>query len=143
MKLTRSIMLESLDNSNGVQYYGGNDPSKMSGRFKKGGGGGGSSGSARRSAVGQRSSVESKFGASAGNIAKNQAILKNPNSTPEQRAIAVRKITANSSAVTGAIQRDKGSDQVTFRLGLQSRAQQARSAALPPSVYGNSLGIIK
>jgi hypothetical protein len=26
---------------------------------------------------------------------------------------------------------------------LQSRAQQARSAALPPSVYGNSLGIIK
>ena len=34
-------LLESLDNSNGVQYYGGNDPSKMSGRFKKGGGGGG------------------------------------------------------------------------------------------------------
>lgn len=140
-------MLESLDNSDGIQYYGGNDPSKMSGRFKKGGGRGSSgsatASSARRSAVGQRSSVESKFGASAANIAKNQAILKNPSSTPEQRAIAVRKITANSSAVTGAIHRDKGSDQVTFRLGLQSRAQQARSAALPPSVYGNSLGIIK
>ena len=29
------------------------------------------------------------------------------------------------------------------RFGLQSRAQQARSAALPTSVYGNSLGIIK
>jgi hypothetical protein len=28
-------MLESLDNSNGIQYYGGNDPKKMSGRFKK------------------------------------------------------------------------------------------------------------
>lgn len=44
-------MLKSLDNSNGVQYYGGNDPAKMSGRFKKGGGrgasrsGGGSGGS--------------------------------------------------------------------------------------------------
>jgi len=32
-------MLESLDNSNGIQYYGGNDPAKMGGRFKKGGGG--------------------------------------------------------------------------------------------------------
>ena len=31
-------MKESLDNSNGIQYYGGNDPAKMSGRFKKGGG---------------------------------------------------------------------------------------------------------
>ena len=136
-------MLESLDNSDGIQYYGGNDPAKMSGRFKKGGGGGGSSGSAKRSAVGQRSSVESKFGASAGNIAKNQAILKNPSSTPEQRAIATRKIMANTRTATGSIQRNVGSDQVTSRFGLQSRAQQARSAALPPSVYGNSLGIIK
>lgn len=138
-------MLESLDNSNGVQYYGGNDPKKMSGRFRKGGGGGsgGGGGTAKRSAVGQRTSVESKFGASAGNIAKNQAILKNPSSTPEQRAIATRKITANTRAVTGSIQRNVGSDQVTSRFGLQSRAQQARSAALPPSVYGNSLGIIK
>jgi hypothetical protein len=136
-------MLESLDNSDGIQYYGGNDPAKMSGRFKKGGGGGGSSGSAKRSAVGQRSSVESKFGASAGNIAKNQAILKNPNSTPEQRAIATRKIMANTRTATGSIQRNVGSDQVTSRFGLQSRAQQARSAALPTSVYGNSLGIIK
>jgi hypothetical protein len=136
-------MLESLDNSDGIQYYGGNDPAKMSGRFKKGGGGGGSSGSAKRSAVGQRSSVESKFGASAGNIAKNQAILKNPNSTPEQRAIATRKIMANTRTATGSIQRNVGSDQVTSRFGLQSRAQQARSAAQAPSVYGNSLGIIK
>ena len=140
-------MLESLDNSNGIQYYGGNDPSKMSGRFKKGGGRGSSgsatASSAKRSAVGQRSSVESKFGASAGNIAKNQAILKNPNSTPEQRAIATRKIMANTRTATGSIQRNVGSDQVTSRFGLQSRAQQARSAALPPSVYGNSLGIIK
>jgi hypothetical protein len=33
--------MKSLDNSNGIQYYGGNDPAKMGGRFKKGGGGGG------------------------------------------------------------------------------------------------------
>ena len=97
-------MLESLDNSDGIQYYGGNDPSKMSGRFKKGGGGGGSSGSARRSAVGQRSSVESKFGASAANIAKNQAILRNPNSTQQERAKATRLITANTR-----VQRDMAS----------------------------------
>ena len=31
-------MKESLDNSNEIQYYGGNDPAKMGGRFKKGGG---------------------------------------------------------------------------------------------------------
>ena len=31
-------MKESLDNSNGIQYYGGNDPAKMGGRFRKGGG---------------------------------------------------------------------------------------------------------
>ena len=93
--------------------------------------------------MGQRSSVESKFGASAANIAKNQAILKNPSSTPEQRAIATRKIMANTRTATGSIQRNVGSDQVTSRFGLQSRAQQARSAALPTSVYGNSLGIIK
>lgn len=30
--------MKSLDNSNGIQYYGGNDPAKMGGRFKKGGG---------------------------------------------------------------------------------------------------------
>jgi len=42
-------MLKSLDNSNGVQYYGGNDPAKMSGRFKKGGGRGVTASSARRS----------------------------------------------------------------------------------------------
>ena len=29
--------MKSLDNSNGIQYYGGNDPAKMSGRIKKGG----------------------------------------------------------------------------------------------------------
>jgi hypothetical protein len=29
--------MKSLDNSNGVQYYGGNDPSKMGGRFRAGG----------------------------------------------------------------------------------------------------------
>jgi hypothetical protein len=34
-------MRESLDNSNGIQYYGGNDPAKMGGRFKKGGVAGG------------------------------------------------------------------------------------------------------
>jgi len=33
--------MKSLDNSNGIQYYGGNDPAKMGGRFKKVGGGGG------------------------------------------------------------------------------------------------------
>ena len=99
-------MLESLDNSDGIQYYGGNDPSKMSGRFKKGGGGGGSSGSARRSAVGQRSSVESKFGARAGNIAKQQAVLRDRGSTPEQRAIAQRKIKANTGAVSGVFGRN-------------------------------------
>lgn len=37
--------MKSLDNSNGVQYYGGNDPAKMSGRFKKGGSAGGGSNS--------------------------------------------------------------------------------------------------
>jgi hypothetical protein len=31
-------MKESLDNSNGIHYYGCNDPAKMGGRFKKGGG---------------------------------------------------------------------------------------------------------
>jgi hypothetical protein len=36
--------MKFLDNSNGIQYYGGNDPAKMSGRIKKGqvAGGGGS-----------------------------------------------------------------------------------------------------
>jgi hypothetical protein len=37
-------MVRSLDNSNGIQYYGGNDPAKMSGRFKKGGSAGGGGG---------------------------------------------------------------------------------------------------
>jgi hypothetical protein len=37
-------MLGSLDNSNGIQYYGGNDPKKMGGRFKKGGSAGGGGG---------------------------------------------------------------------------------------------------
>ncbi len=39
-------MVRSLDNSNGIQYYGGNDPSKMGGRIKKGGSVGGGSNSA-------------------------------------------------------------------------------------------------
>jgi hypothetical protein len=100
--------------------------------------------SARRSAVGQRSSVADRFGASQGaNIAKQQAVLRDRNSTPEQRAIAQRKIMVNTRAVTSSIQRDKGSEKVTSRFGLQSRAQQRRSAAQEPSVYGNSLGIIK
>jgi hypothetical protein len=102
-------MLESLDNSNGVQYYGGNDPAKMSGRFKKGGGGGGG---AKRSAVGQRSSVESKFGASAGNIAKNQAILKNPNSTQQERGKAKRLITVNARSATGTNGMGGGSGKI-------------------------------
>jgi hypothetical protein len=42
-------MLRSLDNSNGIQYYGGNDPAKMSGRFKKGGSTGGGSNSVGKS----------------------------------------------------------------------------------------------
>jgi hypothetical protein len=37
-------MVRSLDNSNGIQYYGGNDPAKMGGRFKKGGSAGGGGG---------------------------------------------------------------------------------------------------
>jgi hypothetical protein len=94
-------MLESLDNSNGIQYYGGNDPSKLSGRFKKGVGGGGSSGSARRSAVGQRSSVESKFGAFAANVAKQQAVLRDRSSTPDQREAAKRKLVANTNNARG------------------------------------------
>jgi len=40
-------MVRSLDNSNGIQYYGGNDPKKMSGRFKKGGSAGGGSNSSK------------------------------------------------------------------------------------------------
>jgi hypothetical protein len=98
-------MLESLDNSDGIQYYGGNDPSKMSGRFKKGGGRGSSgsatASSARRSAVGQRSSVESKFGAFAANVAKQQAVLKDRNSTPDQREAAKRKLVANTNNARG------------------------------------------
>ena len=51
-------MVRSLDNSNGIQYYGGTDPAKMSGRFKKGGsaGGGGGGGSNSKS-----NSFESKL----------------------------------------------------------------------------------
>ena len=47
--------MKSLDNSNGVQYYGGNDPAKMSGRIKKGGsaGGGGSNSVASQFVTGQ------------------------------------------------------------------------------------------
>ena len=93
-------MLKSLDNSNGVQYYGGNDPAKMGGRIKKGGSIG-SSAPAKRSAAGQRSSVESRFGAQAGNIAKNQAILKDRNSTPDQRAKAKRLIGLNARTSNG------------------------------------------
>ena len=49
-----------------------------------------------RTARSQKSSVESKFlPGQAANIAKSQAVLRDKNSTPEQRAIAVRKITAN------------------------------------------------
>jgi hypothetical protein len=123
-------MLESLDNSDGIQYYGGNDPSKMGGRFKKGGGSATAS-SARRSAVGQRSSVESKFNQGvAQNIAKQQAVLKNKNSTPEQRAVAQRKIKSNvyASTLTYNSARSEGKDagEGSSRFGLRSRAQQAR-----------------
>lgn len=115
-------MLESLDNSNGVQYYGGNDPSKMSGRFKKGGGGGGSSGSAKRSAVGQRSSVESRFGALAGNISKNQAILRNPNSTQQERDKAKRLISRNAAlATTGTALRVRGNVTADALNAVRSR----------------------
>ena len=112
-------MLKSLDNSNGIQYYGGNDSKKQSGRIQKGwnklGDGknlrpkptwdengfevGGAA--AKRSAVGQRSSVESRFGAvRVGNITKNQAILRDRNSTPEQRARAKRIINNNTYAAS-------------------------------------------
>lgn len=107
-------MLKSLDNSNGIQYYGGNDPAKMSGRFKKGSGRGvdGATSPAKRSAVGQRSSVQDRFGAVAGNIAKNQAILRNPNSTQQERDKAKRLITRNAGlARTGTAL--KGDPSVT------------------------------
>lgn len=107
-------MLKSLDNSNGIQYYGGNDPAKMGGRFKKGGGRGvdGATSPAKRSAVGQRSSVESRFGAVAGNIAKNQAILRNPNSTQQERDKAKRLITRNAGlARTGTALKGGANDK--------------------------------
>jgi hypothetical protein len=84
--------LESVfDNSDGITLRGG------SGKGGKSSGSATAS-SAKRSAVGQRSSVADRFGAQAGNIAKNQAILRDPNSTREQRAIAQRKITGNVRA---------------------------------------------
>ncbi|MCA6508303.1 MAG: hypothetical protein IM586_18160 [Pseudanabaena sp. M172S2SP2A07QC] len=117
-------MLKSLDNSNGIQYYGGNDPAKMSGRFKKGGGRGvaASSSSARRSAVGQRSSVESRFGALAGNISKNQAILRNPNSTQQERDKAKRLISRNAAlATTGTALRVRGNVTADALNAVRSR----------------------
>ena len=57
-------MVRSLDNSNGIQYYGGNDPSKMSGRFKKGGsagGGGGSNSKSNSFEAKLRSGTDSKY----------------------------------------------------------------------------------
>ena len=130
-------MLKSLDNSNGIQYYGGNDPAKMGGRFKKGGGGGATASSAKRSAVGQRSSVESKFNqAVAQNIAKQQAILKNKNSTPEQRAKAQRLIKSNATSQYGSTFKAVGSDKVISRFGMPSRAQQRREAERGANAYG-------
>lgn len=68
--------------------------------------------SARRSAVGQRSSVESRFGGLAGNIARNQAILRDRNSTPDQRAAAQRKITLNARSAAGTNGMGGGSGKI-------------------------------
>ncbi len=55
-------MVRSLDNSNGIQYYGGNDPKKMGGRFKKGGSAGGGSNSRSNSFEAKlRSGTDSKY----------------------------------------------------------------------------------
>ena len=79
------------------------------------GGGGSRGGGAKRSAVGQRSSVESRFGARAGNIAKQQAVLRDRNSTPDQRAAAQRKITLNARSAAGTNNMGGGSaPQVSF-----------------------------
>ena len=91
-------MLKSLDNSNGIQYYGGNDPAKMGGRFKKGGGGGSATASsAKRSAVGQRTSVADRFGTRAKAVERFQGVLRDRNSTPEERDAAKRIITSNAA----------------------------------------------
>jgi hypothetical protein len=93
------------DNSDGITLRGG---SGKGGKAR----GSATASSARRSAVGQRSSVESKFGALAGNIAKNQAILRNPNSTADQRAAAQRKITLNARSAAGTLGIGGGSGKI-------------------------------
>lgn len=68
-------MLKSLDNSNGIQYYGGNDPSKMGGRIKKGqvAGGGSSSGSSGGNAAKKSAKIDLDLGSSADAAAFNKA----------------------------------------------------------------------
>lgn len=53
--------------------------------------------SAKRSAVGQRSSVESRFGMRAKGVEKAQKVLKDKNSTFEQRQGAKRIISSNAA----------------------------------------------
>ncbi len=88
--------------------------------------------SARRSAVGQRSSVESKFGTRAGNIAKQQAVLRDRGSTPEQRAIATRKITLNTTI--------RNQNVGNSFSAVNSRANQARLGSEVLNAINNSLG---
>jgi hypothetical protein len=88
--------------------------------------------SARRSAVGQRSSVESRFGVRAGNIAKQQAVLRDRGSTPEQRAIATRKLTLNTTI--------RNQNVGNSFSAVNSRANQARLGSEVLNAINNSLG---
>ena len=69
----------------------------------KGGGGSrsasgaGTASTAKRSAVGQRSSVESRFGTRAKAVERFQKVLKDKNSTPEERDAAKRIISSNAA----------------------------------------------
>lgn len=53
--------------------------------------------SARRSAVGQRSSVADRFGTRAKAVERFQGVLRDRNSTPEERDAAKRIITSNAA----------------------------------------------
>jgi hypothetical protein len=73
--------------------------SKRKGGRPKGSGkkaNGGVSASASQNRKPQRSSTADRFGGRSANIDKNQAILKNPKSTTEERQVAKRRIASNA-----------------------------------------------
>ena len=78
------------DNSDGITLLGGGG---------KGGKSGGSAtaSQAKRSAVGQRSSVQERFGTRAKAVERFQGVLRDKNSTPEERDAAKRIIASNAA----------------------------------------------